>query len=145
MNSMNKFKGWPYTEIVLPDDGKVICTYSWDGAEPERSLYDANHNLFRLDASGSVVWQVSRDDRGRINWDYIMGEVAKSEKGNPETIRRARKPFTSLSPFFIRHSKYQDSGRSKFNPNLHLALRFNLKSVKYYRFTILLKCDSIVL
>ena len=96
-------------EFVLPNGDSIILINYYSDKSP-LTLHDHNHNIFRLDASGNVVWQVQRDDRGRINWDYIMGEVAKGEKGNPETIRHARKPFTSLSPFFIRHGKYQDSG-----------------------------------
>ena len=98
-----------WKSILLPEDNKIILASEYENGDA-LSLHDINHNIFRLDASGNVVWQVQRDDRGRINWDYIMGEVAKGEKGNPETIRHARKPFTSLSPFFIRHGKYQDSG-----------------------------------
>ena len=94
--NQEKFKGYPYRTIIIENGDKIICLYSWDGTEPELSLHDANHNIFRLDKDGKVIWQVQRDDKGAINWEHIMAEVAKGDKGDPETIRRARKPFTTL-------------------------------------------------
>lgn len=54
------------------------------------SLYDENHNIFRLDKDGNVVWQVQREELGKIRWDRIMASVAKGDFGH------SRKPFSCL-------------------------------------------------
>lgn len=85
------------TSVALPDGGVIAISNCLIGDEDKIiPIYDHNHNIFRLDKDGKVIWQVQRDDKGAINWERIMAEVAKGDKGDPETIRRARKPFTTL-------------------------------------------------
>ena len=103
---------------ILLEGGSIVFLASGLSSGEEMSLYDANHNIFRLDKDNNVVWQVKRDDRGRINWDYLMKEVAKGDKGDPEIIRRARKPFTYLSPTFVRMGRFNDSNDIEIPPLL---------------------------
>ncbi|MDR2154139.1 MAG: hypothetical protein LBE78_03810 [Burkholderiaceae bacterium] len=57
-----RFRGWPTRRLLLPSGDKIICTVCWDGTEPKVEIYDDNHNVFRLNAQGEVIWQVRRDD-----------------------------------------------------------------------------------
>lgn len=91
--STDKFRGWPYDEIKLPSGDKIICTYSWDGSEPKRTLEDANHNIFRLDKDGNVIWQIKREEQGKIRWDLIMEEIARNGEAS---TRFSRIPFGEL-------------------------------------------------
>ncbi|HRK57438.1 MAG TPA: hypothetical protein PLQ67_07950, partial [Burkholderiaceae bacterium] len=66
----------------------------------DTSLELANHNVFRLNANNEVVWQVRRDDRGHMNWEYLNQE-AKEKDPNSEGYMD---PFTRMSTgFFERH------------------------------------------
>lgn len=94
-------------EVLLQDGGSVFIADSLvDGQN--MSLHDHNHNIFRLDKGGNVIWQIQREEQGKIRWDLIMAEVAKGDKGNPETIRKSRRPFTTLSPIFVKQGSYKE-------------------------------------
>lgn len=69
--SVLDFQGWYARRIVLPGDDVLICYYYRNHCK-EVSLHDENHNIFRLDPSNKVIWQVRRDDRGKlINWESM--------------------------------------------------------------------------
>lgn len=89
MSGENKFLGWPTRQIVLPNGDRLICLYCKDGTEPELSLHDINHNIFRLNAAGEVVWQVRRDDSNHPAdwWDNLHAHAR--ERGEDG----AREPF----------------------------------------------------
>jgi len=104
MNAM-KFRGWPTKRLLLPSGDKIVCTVSWDGTEPPENIYDSNHNVFRLNAQGEVVWQVRRDDSIHPPdwWDNLHAhEKARGYDG-------ARYPFTYIT------LKYQD-GSTNISP-----------------------------
>jgi len=62
------FRGWPFESLKIPNGDYIICTYSWNGSEPQTPLYDMSHNIFRLNPDDDVVWRVQRDERGLLNW-----------------------------------------------------------------------------
>jgi len=65
-----------YREILLYPDARIVLVEPSCDEWPSLTL--ANHNVFRLDAEGQVVWQVRREDMGHMNWDYLNKE-AKAE------------------------------------------------------------------
>ena len=73
-------------EIPLSDGGRLVEIWPRTGGRTFKegwpSVYSANHNVLRLDAAGNVIWQIKRDDKGHINWDYLNAE-AKAE--DPQT------------------------------------------------------------
>lgn len=58
-----RFRGWPIKRLLLPGGDRIVLTFCWDGREPPRSTDESNHNVYRLNPAGEVVWQVQRDDR----------------------------------------------------------------------------------
>lgn len=65
-----------YEEISMSDWGRIVLAdpinHSW------HDLYLANHNIFRIDRNGHVMWQVRRDEQGYINWD-VRNRHAKED------------------------------------------------------------------
>ena len=68
-----------YRETVLPELGRIVLVEPLEDQWPSITL--ANHNVFRLDAAGKVVWQVRRDERGHVNWEV---RHAHATKENPD-------------------------------------------------------------
>jgi len=58
-------KEWRITP--LPDGSRVIVVARY-ADESRLSLYDSNHNIIRIDTDGNLLWQVSREERGRYDW-----------------------------------------------------------------------------
>lgn len=55
------FKGWATRKIIIPNGDELVCYhFRADGAYT--SQYNVNHNVFRLNAKGEVMWQVQRDE-----------------------------------------------------------------------------------
>lgn len=75
--SIQNFNGWQSYEIGLPDGGKVVCYHFRDKGNYV-SLHDINHNIFRLDKDGNMIWQVTREDQGKVNWE-LLNEIARKE------------------------------------------------------------------
>jgi hypothetical protein len=73
MNHKN-FKGWSERQLIMPNGDQIIC-YIRSPQSSEVSLHDLNHNLFRFDAQGQVLWQVRRDEQGKLNWDKMHAEA----------------------------------------------------------------------
>jgi len=76
-----RFIGRMFHAVSLPDRGRIIQLYRWDESDRDLPLATANHNVFRLDAAGKVVWQVRRDDKGHMNWDYLNREARAEDPG----------------------------------------------------------------
>lgn len=73
----------------MPDGERIVCTFALDGSEPNESLFEANHNVFRLTPTGEVIWQVRRDDSNRPpDWWEQLHRLAR-EQGQDG----AREPF----------------------------------------------------
>lgn len=90
--SNRSFEGWRSRSIHLLEGDSIVCYFfrpTWAG---DVSLYDENHNVFRLNAQGEVVWQVRRDDSNHPSdwWDNLHRNAR--EKG----FDGAREPFVYL-------------------------------------------------
>jgi hypothetical protein len=90
--SIENFKGWRAYEISLPDGGKIICFYFINHGQ-DVTLYDENHNIFRLDKEGNVMWQIQREENGKFIWEVAHQQAR--EKG----LDGERRPFGSLRLF----------------------------------------------
>lgn len=92
-----RFRGWLFYSVPMPDEGRVITLYKWDSDDPALSLYDMNHNVFRLGKNNEIIWQVHRDERGCVNWESC-NKHAKLE--NPES-EGCKDPFYGMSDKFF--------------------------------------------
>jgi len=91
--SRARFLGMPYQSLATEDEGLIIRLENVYGSgDVWPDLHTANHNVFRLDASGKVIWQVRRDDKGHMNWDYLNAEA----KADDPTTEGYFDPFWSL-------------------------------------------------
>lgn len=100
-----KFRGWPFREVKLLNGDSIIQTYSWDGTEPKSSPFDCNHNIYRLDANGNVVWQVQRQEQGKL---YPKDWELRSERGNEIFEREHLGPFARLSTTFFKRGVFNE-------------------------------------
>lgn len=83
-----RYMGLMFKRLMLPNQDRIILLYYWDAADADLSLHDVNHNIFRLNPEGEVVWQVRRDDAGKfINWESLHQHAR--ERGEDG----AREPF----------------------------------------------------
>jgi len=86
--SITSFNGWRARQLALPDGGKILCFF-YQNNDDMISLHDENHNVFRLNPAGEVVWQVRRDDSIRPpDWWETLHRLAR-EQG----LDGKRKPF----------------------------------------------------
>ena len=87
-----------YLQIGMPDGGRIVNL--WPIKQRDWHLHTANHNVFRLDAHNQVIWQVTRDETGYVNWES-RHRHAKEDDPNCEGYYD---PFTHLvTAFFERH------------------------------------------
>ena len=84
MTQGETYLGWPVRQLLLPSGDKIICLFCQDGGEPDLSIYDGNHNVFRLDKNNKIVWQITRIDNPSINWE-LKHQCAR-EEGQPGCI-----------------------------------------------------------
>lgn len=86
------FKGWAARKILMPGHEEIVC-YFFRADGNYTSLHDVNHNVFRLNARGEVVWQVRRDDSNHPpDWWDILHRQAR-ERGRDG----AREPFMYMT------------------------------------------------
>lgn len=95
-----RFMGRMFDQIKMPDGGRIIRLYRWDESEFDLPRDIANHNIFRLDSHGRIVWRIKRDDGRFLNWD-AADQIAKRDDPNSEGFID---PFISIGDrFFERH------------------------------------------
>ena len=103
-------------EIAMPDGGRIIRAAIWTGAT--KNLHTANHNVFRLDAHNQVIWQVTREETGYVNWES-RHRHAKEDDPNCEGYYD---PFTDMgNKFFKRRAipeKPSSYSRLECNPTV---------------------------
>jgi hypothetical protein len=98
---MKSLKIWKTLHLPSNDQVALVSSYA-DGES--LSLQDINHNIFRLNAQGEVVWQIKRDDTGKfINWESLHQHAREQGEDG------AREPFME---FIL---KYPD-GSDNINP-----------------------------
>lgn len=86
-NSIRQPSVWKM--LLLPHGDKIILADEYKDDGSALSLEDANHNVYRLNAVGEVVWQVRRDDSNRpADWWEQLHRLAR-EQGQDG----AREPF----------------------------------------------------
>lgn len=89
-----------YQDIGMPDGGRIVLANPAHGWI-DRSTDAANHNVFRVDRQGNIVWQVRRDERGFINWD-VRNRHAKEDdpqsEGYMDTFAGIGKQFFRRHP-----------------------------------------------
>ena len=103
-----------YLQIGMPDGGRIVNL--WPIKQRDWHLHTANHNVFRLDAHNQVIWQVTREETGYVNWES-RHRHAKEDDPNCEGYYD---PFTHLgTAFFERHplpEKPSSYSRLECNP-----------------------------
>lgn len=75
--NVNRFKGWRSRRLLMPDKETIVCFFYLDHGS-DVSTYDGDHNVFRLNAQGKVLWQVQRDDKGR--WQGMLERFERGER-----------------------------------------------------------------
>lgn len=86
---MNSLKVWK--SLLLHNQDKIALISSYASGE-SLSLHDINHNIFRLNPHGEIVWQVKRDDSvRRPDWWEVLHAQAR-ERGE----EGAREPFMNM-------------------------------------------------
>lgn len=99
--SISEFTDWQFCGIYLPDGGKVIC-FTYRGQGHYVGLNDLNHNIFRLDKEGNVLWQVTRDEQGKVNWPLLDKLAQENGRAGAEHMFEAiwcKNPLTGETSF----------------------------------------------
>ncbi len=68
--SYHDFNGWFHRQLDMPDGGRIVCFY-YRNECGKVSLHDINHNIFRLNAQGEVVWQVRREEKDELTLEQV--------------------------------------------------------------------------
>lgn len=63
-----KFQWSISKQIFLPNEEKIALIWGYLHGLP---LHDANHNIFRLNAQGEVVWQVRREEKDELTLEQV--------------------------------------------------------------------------
>jgi hypothetical protein len=81
------FKGCPVRRLYMPNGDKIVVTFRWGELGKWEELYATNHNVYRLNQDGEVVWQVVRDDSIMPpNWWETCNRLAREEGGDGHRI-----------------------------------------------------------
>ena len=106
-----------YQDISMPDGGRIILGnpgYGWLDVD----LNASNHNVFRLDAHNQVIWQVTREETGYVNWESRH----RHAKEDDPTCEGYSDPFTDMgNKFFKRRAipeKPSSYSRLECNPTV---------------------------
>lgn len=86
--AIEEFKDYDFRQLNMPDGGRVICFYyvPWDSPH-KTGVEDGNRNVFRVDKSGQVLWQITRIDHPEVNWE------AKHKHARDEGLPGCIEPF----------------------------------------------------
>ena len=76
--------------LQMPNNESVVIAFGYQEGGA-LSLYDSNHNIFRLDKDGKVIWQVQRDERGKLNLQEWNERALRGE------VEEWREPFMSFA------------------------------------------------
>ncbi len=61
-HNLELFKGCPIRRLNMPNGDRIVVTFRWGELGKWEELYDTNHNVYRLNPQGEIIWQVQRDD-----------------------------------------------------------------------------------
>lgn len=59
-----------WKSILLTNSERIILASEYETGDA-LSLYDLNHNIFRLDKDGNVVWQVKREEKHKDHDKFL--------------------------------------------------------------------------
>ncbi len=87
----------------MSNGDQLVLMYCKTGDEPQLELHTINHNVYRLNTQGDIVWQVQRDDSNHPPgwWDELHRQA------RAEGLDGAREPFAE---FLI---EYADGSNNK--------------------------------
>lgn len=75
-----RFMGRVFHKVIMPDSSRIIVLYRWDSNDKSLSLYNENHNVFKLDKDDNIIWQVQRDDSNmNPDWWENMHQLARAD------------------------------------------------------------------
>lgn len=99
--AIEDFAGYRTRELRMPDGGKIICFFYVPIDSPKKSsVEDGNHNVFRVDREGRVMWQITRVDHPEVNWE-LKHQHAR-EEGLPGRVE----PFIAFVLHFPDGTRY---------------------------------------
>ena len=105
--------GLSFDQAIEMPDGRMIVAADWS-KQPSwnvsTSRYFKNHNLFCLDKSGKVIWQVRRDEAEHVGWTKSREEAETRNDNDFWT----RSPFTTLRLEFSNGQTNVDLSTHKF-------------------------------
>jgi len=92
-NVLGKFKEWHKKMLFMPNSEIIVCFCHQPPYAPKESIYDVNHNVFRLTAYNQIIWQVQRDDSNHPPgwWDTL------NHHARQDGLDGARCPFTDIA------------------------------------------------
>ena len=116
-----------FQDIRMPNGDVIVLAnpaYGWI----DKSIDSANHNVFRIDSSGDIIWQVRREEDGFVNWESRNLHA----KENDPTCEGYLDPFLAMSEkFFVReevlskgpfHPKFKEVYFDEYKPGRLLWL-----------------------
>lgn len=83
-----------YKEVNMPGGDRIIFVEPILDYWPSVDL--ANHNVFLLDQDNKVVWQVRREDKGYVNFEFLYARIKRPDLKKEEFFD----PFTWMSLHF---------------------------------------------
>lgn len=101
-----RFMGRMFDFVVMPNGDRIIVLYRWDDSDPDLPLQVENHNVFRIDCNGNIIWQVRRDEEEFVSW-AMRNQQAKTDDPTSEGYRD---PFRNLSENFFERTPMPDKG-----------------------------------
>ena len=84
MNPGDKFPGGTVFRILRMPQGDDLFVLSMPAVLTMDDVERQNHNVFRVDRDGHVLWQITRIDHPGTNWEF-KHEQAR-ERGEPGCI-----------------------------------------------------------
>lgn len=82
---------YSFAKLTLPDGDHIVLVTGHKYGDIN-TLHDVNHNCYRLNSQGEIIWQVQRDDSNHApDWWDILHRHAR-ERGEDG----AREPFTEF-------------------------------------------------
>ncbi|QHE85394.1 hypothetical protein [Hydrogenophaga sp. BPS33] len=90
--SIEYMYGWPLRRVHMPNGDQLVLMYCETGDEPQLELHKMNHNVYRRNAQGEILWQVQRNDSNHPPgwWDELHRQA------RAEGLDGAREPFMRI-------------------------------------------------
>jgi len=110
-------KYYQYKKLRLPENEIIFLADGYEDGD-FLNLHDENHNIFRQNAKGEIIWQVCRDDSNHpADWWDILNRIAR-EHGQDG----ARNPFTYITLQYADGSFNDSPNESTWVPGCTIML-----------------------